>query len=70
MARTKGIWVLTESYNDYDQHGEYYLQAWAGKPTAEDLIAAGVSPGEVDHVLEGGGRIQWENQWYHLAQQD
>jgi hypothetical protein len=69
MATTKGIWVLTASYNDYDQHGEYYLKAWMGKPTAEDLIAAGVSPADTDHVLAGGGRRGYEEYWEELVEQ-
>lgn len=69
MSSTKGIWVLTESYNDYDQHGEYYLQAWLSKPTKEDLIKVGVNPGETDHVLAGGGRRNNEYQYYNLMEQ-
>ena len=69
MASTKGIWVLTESYNDYDQHGEYYVQAWVGKPNLDDLLKAGVNPGDIDHVLAGGGRRNNEYNYYNLTEQ-
>lgn len=32
-------WVLTESLNDYDQHGEYYTASWDEKPTVQELIS-------------------------------
>lgn len=38
------VWILTTEYNDYDQYGEYFLQAFASKPTPEQLVAEGVCP--------------------------
>jgi hypothetical protein len=68
------IWVLTEEYNDYYQHGEYFLEAWDHKPTREELIAATVEPQRVEHVLAGGGRCKgpgryYDEQWYYLKEQ-
>ena len=66
------IWVLTEGYNDYDQHGDYFIHAWIGQPTREQLIAVGVEAfryGIADYpayVLAGGGRHRDEDQWYNL----
>lgn len=72
------IWVLTEEYNDYDQHGEYFVHAWDHRPSREELMAHGVaqsSPFCLDlpqHVLNGGGRITnaqyYDNNWYHLKE--
>lgn len=27
------MWVLTREYNNYDQHGEYFVAAFKEKPT-------------------------------------
>lgn len=66
---SKGVWVLTESYNDYDQHGECFSAIWEKKPSLEQLAeyfgmnAANVSysnPMEalafLLHVEKGGGK--------------
>ena len=72
------IWVLTEEYNDYDLHGEYFVHAWSHKPTREELLGNGVPetspycPDLPAHVLNGGGRITYmayyDEQWYHLKE--
>ncbi len=33
----KYVWVLTEEYNEYDQHGEYFLAVFKDEPTEKDL---------------------------------
>lgn len=63
------IWVLTEEYNEYDQHGAYFVAAWPHEPSPTDLIIAGVSPDAVLHVLEGGGRLGKEYHWHNLIQE-
>jgi hypothetical protein len=69
------IWVLTEEYNDYDQHGKYYLKAWDHKPSREELKAQGVAESQeccedlIVHVLSGGGRIKKEYHWYILEEE-
>lgn len=35
----KTIYVLTSKHNDYDQHGQYFLGAFAEKPSLEVLAA-------------------------------
>lgn len=70
------IWVLLEEYNDYDQHGEYFVHAWIGKPTREQLMehiqetCRSRKPDYIGFVLDGGGRIvhgnYYDNQWYIL----
>lgn len=40
------IWVLTESFNLYEQQGSYFRGAWPTRPTWEQLIEVGVpAPG-------------------------
>ena len=48
------IWVLTKEYNDYNQHGEYFVGAWKEKPTHQLLTASGVPQNRLRHVLNGG----------------
>lgn len=64
------MWILTEQYNEYDQHGEYFIAAWNEKPTIEKLGEvhwfAGCSEEFLEYILNGGGRIYPEYQWYNL----
>ena len=64
------VWILTEEYNDYDQHGGYFVAVFKDKPTPEQLEAVGVGPTRINHVLTGGGREKWEDQWFLLGQED
>lgn len=67
------VWVLTSAYNDYDQHGEYFEAVWPAKPTAEqvgDKLGLIAASSTVAHVLNGGGRQQWEDVWWHLREHD
>jgi hypothetical protein len=32
------IWLLTSEYNDHDQHGQYFVAAFAKKPAIHDLV--------------------------------
>lgn len=63
------IWVLTSSYNDYNQHGDYFVAAFKNFPTEKQLAEFGIiHPVEVAHVLSGGGREKYEDQWYTLEE--
>ena len=73
------VWILTEEYNDYDQHGEYFLKVFKDKPTHQNLATAlGYTKhgsqdfmqalALVEHVLSGGGRRNQENHWYNLEE--
>lgn len=64
------IWVLTEEYNDYDQYGEYFVHAWIGKPTKEQLLKQVTHTNEerLQDILNGGGRNKTENHWYNLKE--
>lgn len=77
----KKIWILTREHNQYDQEGEYFVAAFASKPThgrlakvlsgdgyanLADVMAA---VAYLEHVLEGGGREEDEDVWYNLREE-
>lgn len=64
------IWILTEEYNDYDQHGEYFLAVFKEKPNHSKLTSYGVPQDKLRHVLNGGGRKDSEYQWFFLREHD
>lgn len=64
------IWILTCAYNDYDQHGEYYLAAFKDFPTPEQLLAHDIPLQAYAHMQKGGGRIDAENVWYYLRKEE
>jgi len=53
------IYVLTESFNDYDQHGAVFRWAWTHKPSEKELADWGC-----DHF----GRQGNEYSWYELEE--
>ena len=63
------VWILTYEVNEYDQEGEYFLEVFGNKPTEEQL--RGMLPNDVDvqHVLNGGGRVLYEYKWFHLRKE-
>lgn len=80
MGDRSTVWVLTEEYNDYDQHGAYFVAVFLSKPSIEQLaeccadhkidisctIAAGIK--SLHHLRNGGGRIGTESVWYNLEE--
>lgn len=69
------VWILTTEYNQYDQHGEYFINVFADKPTRDQLFSEGVCPSEVDRVLNGGGwlpdeRVRGGSMCWHLREQE
>ena len=67
------LWVLTTEYNDYDQHGEYFLAVWPKKPSPEWVQRVveqerRLREGELDFIMSGGGPGQWGHQWFRLIQ--
>ena len=60
------VWVLTRSYNDYNQHGDYFLAVFKNKPTEAQLKEHGVEEDDLQNVLNGGGRHGNENVWENL----
>lgn len=66
---TEKIWVLTTEYNEYDQFGEYFVAAWRQKPTKDQLQPlTSMNDFGLDHLLKGGGRLEYEYQWYNLKE--
>lgn len=61
------IHVLTEAYNDYDQHGQYFIHAWSGKPERTELSLHVHPSTDLDWLLAGGGRRDSEYHWYNLV---
>lgn len=65
----KYVWVVTQSYNDYDQHGDYIEMVFSEKPTKELLMEKfQLSEKDAIHLWNGGGRKNIENSWYYLTQ--
>jgi len=64
------VWVLTSEYNEYDQFGEYYVKAFAKKPSVTLLLSLDVPQNRLRHVLNGGGRVDFEDKWFHLREID
>jgi hypothetical protein len=62
--------ILTFEANDYDQHGEYFLYAFAEEPTPAKLglLIGEADPATLAHILSGGGRRNTEQRWYHLRE--
>lgn len=69
----KDIWIITSEYNMYDQMGEYFIYAWHGKPSFEEMkkVFKGQYTDEyLEHLYKGGGRTKkYEEQWYNFYKQ-
>ncbi len=61
-------WVLTREINLYDQDGAYFVAVFGEKPHHAQLTAHGVPQNRLRHVLNGGGRVDTEDEWFHLAE--
>lgn len=63
------IFVLTREINEYDQDGEYFVEVFADKPSHSQLLSCGVPEYRLDHVLNGGGRVKDEYEWFNLRKE-
>jgi hypothetical protein len=71
------IWVLTTTYNEYDQHGDYLIAVFLKKPDAS-ILRKILSPkvrGEtierrISDLLESGinTRLDYEDFWFNLTE--
>jgi hypothetical protein len=49
------VWILTEEYNEHDQHGEYFVAIFKNKPTVEQLNFYEIyETGDTDRLLKEG----------------
>ena len=71
------VWVLKSAYNEYDQHGEYFIAIFRHLPTLEQLAKEAETSLEYDHGVEamerlqrGGGQKNSEYQWYILDKEE
>lgn len=75
------VWILTSEYNDYNQHGEYFIAAFQNKPTESQIFQtcseAGyyVNEDDVQHILNGGGRRTDDKyndyySWFYLREEE
>lgn len=63
------MWIITREINQYDQDGEYFVSAFIDKPTMEQITdCIGCNKEYGSHLLNGGGRIDKENEWYYLRE--
>ena len=72
---SNSIWVLTEEYNEYNQHGAYFVTWFIIKPRASDVMKAlhrDVCEEDLldlaAHIAGGGGRRNDEDHWYNLEE--
>jgi hypothetical protein len=45
----KTTWILTTSYNDHNQYGDYFVAAFEQFPTDQQLKNCGICP---EHIAE------------------
>lgn len=64
------VWILTREINMYDQAGEYFVAVFANKPTHHQLTEYGVATNRLRHTLNGGGRVEYEDEWFILTEQE
>jgi len=58
--------VLVKSYNDYDQHGDYFVAMFEKCPSITELQELlKIDFDEAAHIAHnGGGRRKYEYSWY------
>jgi len=64
------MWVITRSVNQYDQYGDYFECVFKEKPTLQELIRFFGDEELSKHVLNGGGRREFEGVWYFLTEME
>jgi hypothetical protein len=60
------VWILTREINQYDQEGAYFVAVFGDKPHHSVLTENGVPQNRLRHVLDGGGRVGAEDEWFWL----
>jgi ubiquinone/menaquinone biosynthesis C-methylase UbiE len=62
------MWIITRAINQYDQDGDYFETAYENKPTLDELLKFFRDEELAKHVLNGGGRRDFEGSWYFLTE--
>ena len=71
------LYILVSEINEYDQAGQYFIDAWSHKPSKEELATAILTRGEPRFSMEdtvqnllnnGGGRLGVEYEWFYLKE--
>jgi len=63
------VYILTSEVNAYDQYGEYFCAVFLEKPSLfqlKKLLGEHWPEEQINHILNGGGRVKSENYWYNL----
>lgn len=76
------MWIVTKSYNDYNQHGEYFVACYTKKPNFDEFLklylkseglqetyfdeCVGIE--KVKRYYENKGRYSDEDCWYNLRE--
>jgi len=71
------MWILTREINEYDQDGAYFEAAFENKPDLYELSNYFYPANDFKrlnkeqltfliHVLNNGGRREFEHTWYNL----
>lgn len=66
------VWILTREVNGYDQEGEYFEGVFKDKPSFDYLsqLLHTNNRSLINHILNGGGRMNKEDMWYYLREYD
>lgn len=67
MTGKTEVWILTREVNEYNQEGAYFIAVFGVKPSHNELSDLGVPRNRLRHVLNGGGRVFNDEEWYELS---
>lgn len=73
------LYILVSEINEYNQGGQYFIDAWNHKPSKKELTTAILTRGKPEILMEniiqnlldnGGGRLGVEYEWFYLKELD
>lgn len=64
------MWAVTRALNEYNQDGDYLVCVFKDKPDFQRLktILSIESDEVINNLLEGGGRLNTEDEWFFLTE--